>query len=353
LKFLAREVRRVRDHGLTSTADIRKVKYGDLRRRLLASYNELGRKSLRMDAEGNEYICGLPALDSFFGWTEKWDGPPAVTITTEKLRAFTRKRQEDDTGNAAINRSLALIRRMFKLAIREKSPIEMPYIPMLPEPDPRDGFVSREAFQVLLSFLPSHLKPLILLLYTTGVRIGEACQIEWYQVDLDRRVIRLEKSQTKNKSARTLPIVSEIAMLLRDIQKHSGLVFDSTNIRKEWINACVLAGLGTKIEVDGKPYDPRYEGLTIHDLRRSAVRNMVTVLRVREKVAMDISGHKTRSMLDRYNIVDETDIHATRQALDTLQDGEGKNLLSSGDGSNTGKVRRVRKSLTAGKPHKH
>ena len=65
--------------------------------------------------------------------------------------------------------------------------------------------------------------------------------------------------------------------------------------RKEWVRACVAAGLGRKIEVAGKPYDPRFEGLTLHDLRRSAVRNLRKA-GVPESVAMKISGHKTRSV---------------------------------------------------------
>ena len=354
LKFLAREVRRVRDEGLATSSDAKRLTYGDMRRSLLASYSELGNKSLRTDAEGDEYICGLPVLDKFFNYSENWDGPKAVFITTEKLREFIRQRQEEEVGSAAINGSMRLMRRMFKIALlKEKKITTMPFIPMLKEPPARKGFTNREDFRVLLSFLPTHLKPLILFLYTTGVRQGEAQQIEWWQVDLDSRVIRLQGDQTKNSEARTVPIVSELCMLLREIKKEDGLVFSATNLRREWIDACTLAGLGTKIEVPGKKYDPRYEGLTLHDLRRSAARNLITLAKKPEKVAMEIGGWKTRAMLDRYHIVAEEDVQSAGAALDALVDRNGRNLLSSGNGSKMGKVERFRKSHRAAKQHKH
>jgi integrase len=86
-----------------------------------------------------------------------------------------------------------------------------------------------------------------------------------------------------------------------------GKVFDATNLRKEWMLACAASALGRIIKVTGKEYDPRYEGLTIHDLRRSVVRNLVQAGNA-ESLVMRISGHRTRRVFDRYAIASEGDL---------------------------------------------
>lgn len=94
--------------------------------------------------------------------------------------------------------------------------------------------------------------------------------------------------------------------MLEDVDHKIGIVFDSTNLRKSWQKACAAVGLGTLEEIEGS-YDKRYNGLIIHDLRGSAIRNLRKA-GVSEGVAMKISGHKTRSVFERYNIVDEGDL---------------------------------------------
>jgi len=207
------------------------------------------------------------------------------------------------------------------------------------------GFLPQEQFDAVLFHLPINLKPLITFLYYCGVRLGEALRIEWSQVNLAEALIRLKGEQTKNSEARTVPLPDVLVTMLQQVDDKTGQVFDGTNLRKAWHKACVAAGLGTLTKVEGKP-DPRYNGLIIHDLRRSAIRNLMKA-GVSERVAMSISGHKTRAVFDRYHIVDTDDVV---KAMRKVQANVASQSLVSRNGESSVKPtlrRRSHRRLTA------
>ena len=78
-----------------------------------------------------------------------------------------------------------------------------------------------------------------------------------------------------------------------------------------WRSACKRAGL---IDRAGRPTE------IPHDFRRTAARNMVRA-GIPERVVMQLLGHKTRSMLDRYNIVNERDLRDVTQKMDEVYGG--------------------------------
>jgi integrase len=324
-----------KDRGVQFAGDVKKIHYEDLRAALIQNYIERGNKSLETMKDGSETIWGLKAVDTFFA------GYAVTRITTDSAREFAQSLLKAGNANGTVNRSLALLRRMLSIALEDGKIQFRPKIRLLKAGPARKGFLPLEKFDELLALLPAHLKPLITFLYYCGVRVGEAIQIEWPQVDLAAGLIRLEGEQTKNSDARTVPLPNVLIRMLE--QREAGLVFDGTNLRKEWHRACAACGLGTLTEVEGKR-DPRYAGLIVHDLRRSAIRNLMKA-GVNEKVAMAISGHKTRSVFDRYHIIDTEDVVEAMRRVQ--RNGGHRTLRHSANTVKSGRKRVHRKLLTA------
>ncbi len=124
--------------------------------------------------------------------------------------------------------------------------------------------------------------------------------------------------------------------MLVEIEPKNGKVLSDTNLRTEWQKACAAGGLGTRELVEPKNEDGHpwysYRGILIHDLQRSAVRNLVNA-GVPERVAMKISGHKSRAIFDRYHSVSADNVTNAMRRLElngaflsgrSMKDGPGR-----------------------------
>lgn len=306
---------------------VERVRYEDLAADLLNYYVTNGRKSVVRTKAGNTYIPCEPHL------REHFSGYRAVEITTDRIREFVRQRQRAGARNATVNRSLAMLRLMFNLAVRARKlrQIDVPVIEMLQERNVRKGFLEHDQYLQLRKVLPDYLQPMLTMGYFTGMRLGEIRNLKWGQVNLVDAQVRLEPGTTKNDEGRTVPLVGELLEVLkkqrakRDMEcPDCDFVFFRRgkrigDFRKAWGSACVRAGLG-EIESDGRKRRRKYKGLLFHDLRRSAIRNLVRA-GVPEPVAMAISGHKSRCIFDRYNIVSGRDILEAGSKLETYLAG--------------------------------
>lgn len=234
----------------------------------------------------------------------------ASKLETQHIERFVDQKRAAKLSNASINRYLSSLKRAFTLGMERLPPLvtRCPKIEMLTENNVREGFLEHAQYTALRDELPPHQKLVLVIGYHFGMRRGEILALRWNQVDWDANLLRLEKKQTKGKQARVAPLYGELrawfehAFNTRDqgceyIVNYRGDKVGDLKIA--WNAACIRAGI---------------PGFYVHDLRRTAVRNMVRA-GIPEKRAMMISGHRTRAVFDRYDIVDERDIQNDGQKL--------------------------------------
>lgn len=152
--------------------------------------------------------------------------------------------------------------------------------------------------------MPLWMRALIEVAYTYGWRRSEITGLTVKQVDFAAGVIRLEPGTTKNDEGREVRMTAAVRSLLaecvRDKQPDDFILGVVGDFRKRWRKLCQAAGV---------------PDLLLHDLRRTAARDLRRA-GVPESVIMRIGGWKTRSVFERYNVVDQRDV---AEALDRLE----------------------------------
>lgn len=260
-------------------------------------------------------LRSLPALRSHLAHVRDYfNGDRAASVTTDRLREYVTHQQGEGMSPQSIHHQLKAIRRAFRLAGTASA--FMPKIPIIAVTNARQGFIERADFEALVAsmgemrgrgkdkrFVPdSDLQDFTAFAFWTGMRKGELAKLTWKAVTRGKPwTLRLAPGTTKTGKGRVLVLVGPLREIIERRDKARRLDCEAifhrdglpiVEFRKAWATAVKRAGL---------------RGLLFHDLRRSAIRNMVRA-GVTQTVAMKISGHTTEAVFRRYDITSEADI---------------------------------------------
>jgi integrase len=273
----------------------------------------------------------LRTLTRFFGSWRITDIDAAAV-----LRDVTERRRQGKAP-ATLKIELATLRRALRLAQELGHLASVPPIRILRPAPPRQGFLEPDEFAAVARELPDDLALVARIAYVYGWRLtDEVLPLTRSQVALEAGTIRLEPGSTKNGDGRIVYLTPELKAGLADqlsrvrtleleLSQVIPYVFPVPNgpyrecqrrdIRKAWRQACQRAGHPGKLK---------------HDLRRTAVRDMVNA-GIPERVVMKIMGHKTRSMMDRYHIVNPDDLRDAARKIAQTKSVQNRAQLPDGE----------------------
>jgi integrase len=291
----------------------------------------------------------------------------------DRIQRYVLDRQKAGAKNATINAEIAALKRMASLALEHHKTDDAKLIGALTRwskirtlkvRNVRSGFLKDEHYEALVretAEIGPWLRAMFEVAYRYGWRKGELLTMKVSQVDLSERTLALRAGETKNDKARSVPMTDRVFDLLKECvagksqddyvfsrpaRKGAGTLFRFKQSRFWWMQYYdhgkrfqestktedkSRARDILRLKLEALMHDPNeakgsrvvdfrddwekvrraagVPGLLVHDLRRSGVRNMRR-RGIPEKVAMQISGHKTRSVFDRYDITDGADLAA-------------------------------------------
>jgi integrase len=261
----------------------------------------------------------------------------AASITSANNSAYRKALLALGRSDATANNHLAYMRAAFYYGLEKQTPqkvVAVPYFPILPVDNARQGFVEFDGYEALLAAMPDSLKPFLLMAYHWGNRSNELKKLHWTQVDFGNKWIEVLPRNAKNKEGRYLPFFGDIEECLTKQWALKEADYKNCPFVLFWQKQDVMLGHGglrtepggqlknfyaswkDAVQRASKDRDDIPESLMPHDLRRSAVRNMVQEYDMTDPEAMEISGHKTLAMLRRYNIRSMKTVVKAGAALD-------------------------------------
>jgi integrase len=214
------------------------------------------------------------------------------SLAVERLKVG---RLKEGVSKARVNRNLALLKKMFNLAIdwgyAKENPVRR--VKLFSEKDNlKERILTEEEEKSLLEAASAHLKPIVKTALHTGMRRGEILGLEWDQVDLGKRMIRV--TRTKSGKSRFIPINDLLFEELEILKKTNGL---SKNVFLNPEGKGPLADVKTAFKAASRRAG--IKGLRFHDLRHTfasrLVERGVDIITVK-----DLLGHHSVVTTQRY-----------------------------------------------------
>lgn len=207
-------------------------------------------------------------------------------------RAVTRlKKAKRERANGTVNRYLATLRSVLKMAEREEMVERAPHIRLLPEPQKRVRWITQEEAGRLLDALPDHLRPAAAFSLATGLRQSNVFGLTWEQVDMQRHVAWVYSDQAKGKRDFPVPLNADALAILRgQIGKHERSVFVYAGRpmkrfwNETWLRACAKAGIS-----DFRWHDLRHTWASWHVMAGTSLQEL-----------MELGGWRDYKMVLRY-----------------------------------------------------
>jgi len=216
-------------------------------------------------------------------------------ISPFEIEKFKLAKLSDDLSKSTVNRYLAILKRMFNVAIdwgyAKENPVKR--VKFYPEKDNlKERILTEKEEDRLLEASSEHLRPILIVALNTGMRRGEILNLKWENIDFQAKEILVEN--TKSGRPRTIDINSH---LLNKLVKLKNEAQDSQNVFLNPKTGKPYKKLQTSF--NGARRRAGIKNLRFHDLRHTfasrLVERGVDLIRVKE-----LLGHSSVKITERY-----------------------------------------------------
>ena len=268
---------------------------------LLAYYDRRGHRSRES------------AVSQVKAWREVLGPKRALVVTTRRCDTIIGDWKAGSMSHGTINHRISLLRRAYRLAKLRLDPARLDFTDLfLPDNSPRGHYLSAADFAAIHRGLPEYLNDFFEFAYLVGTRKGQLARTTWAHWNADTREFTWSAAEVKARRDFVLPLDGRpLDMILARYPQrriYCRYVFHGPrcapghkpsrrygcvgDFKKAWASACEKAGFPVG-RVNG--------GFVFHNTRHTAVTNLVNA-GVPAHEAMAVSGHRTRSVFDRYSI---------------------------------------------------